>query len=267
MGRLPNCCHFCKKGNFTSADRLREIDAEKARLGKEIDDETRKMHSELRGCAKVLDHCHATGTYRGAAHCACNLKYSTASLIKKIPVHAHNGNYDWQLIVQALAHPDIQRRVRRDKARGYRGFDLSAICMNGEKFKTLCIGPFQFVDSMSFIASSLDEALGYLADADKTSIRREANKRADALGMDREAMFEAFKCKQIFPYEGRWNDHLDEPITAKIEWFQSRLKNAYGKTPEEVEDNDNLDLARIAFGFNRRDYGRLRQLIDVLNGL
>ncbi len=38
-------------------------------------------------------------------------------------------------------------------------------------------------------------------------------------------------------------------------------------TPEEVEDKDNLDLARIGFGFNRRDYGRLRQLIEVLNGL
>ena len=36
-------------------------------------------------------------------------------------------------------------------------------------------------------------------------------------------------------------------------------------TPEEVEDNDRLDLARVAFGFNRRDYGRLRQLIDALN--
>ena len=36
-------------------------------------------------------------------------------------------------------------------------------------------------------------------------------------------------------------------------------------TPEEREDNDNLDKARVAFGFNRRDYGRLRQLIDVLN--
>jgi uncharacterized protein (TIGR00730 family) len=36
-------------------------------------------------------------------------------------------------------------------------------------------------------------------------------------------------------------------------------------TLEEIEDQDNLDLARIAFGFNRRDYGRLRQLIDVLN--
>ena len=38
-------------------------------------------------------------------------------------------------------------------------------------------------------------------------------------------------------------------------------------TPEEREDNDELGLQRIAFGFNRRDYGRLRQLVDVLNGL
>lgn len=38
-------------------------------------------------------------------------------------------------------------------------------------------------------------------------------------------------------------------------------------SPEEREDNDNLELPRIAFGFNRRDYGRLRQLVDVLNAL
>ena len=43
--------------------------------------------------------------------------------------------------------------------------------------------------------------------------------------------------------------------------------NAIQPTPEEVEDKDRLELARIAFAFNRRDYGRLRQLIDVLNGL
>jgi len=36
-------------------------------------------------------------------------------------------------------------------------------------------------------------------------------------------------------------------------------------TAEETEDNEHLDLHRIAFGFNRRGYGRLRQLIDVLN--
>ena len=36
-------------------------------------------------------------------------------------------------------------------------------------------------------------------------------------------------------------------------------------TPEEREDNQFLDRPRLAFGFNRRDYGRLRQMIDVLN--
>ena len=34
---------------------------------------------------------------------------------------------------------------------------------------------------------------------------------------------------------------------------------------EEVEDKDMLHLPRVAFGFDRRQYGRLRQLIDVLN--
>jgi hypothetical protein len=37
-------------------------------------------------------------------------------------------------------------------------------------------------------------------------------------------------------------------------------------TPEEKEQNEFLDLPRIAFGFDRRQYGRLRQLIDVVNG-
>lgn len=38
-------------------------------------------------------------------------------------------------------------------------------------------------------------------------------------------------------------------------------------TPEEVQDGDHVDLPRIAFGFSRREYGRLRQLIDTLNNL
>jgi uncharacterized protein (TIGR00730 family) len=35
--------------------------------------------------------------------------------------------------------------------------------------------------------------------------------------------------------------------------------------PEEQEDRDFVELPRLAFGFNRRDYGRLRQMLDVLN--
>lgn len=36
-------------------------------------------------------------------------------------------------------------------------------------------------------------------------------------------------------------------------------------TPEEREDNSHLELPRIALGFDRKSYGRLRELIDVVN--
>lgn len=36
-------------------------------------------------------------------------------------------------------------------------------------------------------------------------------------------------------------------------------------TKDEVEDNDVLELPRVAFTFDRRQYGRLRQLIDTIN--
>ncbi|HWC60547.1 MAG TPA: TIGR00730 family Rossman fold protein [Verrucomicrobiae bacterium] len=54
-------------------------------------------------------------------------------------------------------------------------------------------------------------------------------------------------------------DFADIIVGPKIQKIQA--------TPEEVEDDDNVALPRIAFGFNRRDYGRLRQLYDVLNSL
>lgn len=53
-------------------------------------------------------------------------------------------------------------------------------------------------------------------------------------------------------------DFADIVVEGKIQIAQP--------APEEVEDNDRLDLARISFNFNRKDYGRVRQLIDVLNG-
>ena len=55
---------------------------------------------------------------------------------------------------------------------------------------------------------------------------------------------------------GKFKDIITGPAIHRIE-----------PTPEEIEDDDHVDLPRIAFGFNRRDYGRLRQLIDALNEL
>ena len=38
-----------------------------------------------------------------------------------------------------------------------------------------------------------------------------------------------------------------------------------GPMPEEKDEPDLADLPRLIFHFNRRNYGRLRQLIDCLN--
>ena len=43
--------------------------------------------------------------------------------------------------------------------------------------------------------------------------------------------------------------------------------HAIEATPDEREDNYYVDLPRIAFTFNQKDYGRLRELINVLNGM
>ena len=54
-------------------------------------------------------------------------------------------------------------------------------------------------------------------------------------------------------------DFADIIVEGKIEIIKP--------TADEVADHDRLDLVRIGFNFNRKDYGRVRQLIDVLNGL
>ena len=49
---------------------------------------------------KVIDHCHFTGKYRGAAHSSCNLHYKVP---KVIPVVFHNGStYDNHFIIRQL---------------------------------------------------------------------------------------------------------------------------------------------------------------------
>ena len=51
--------------------------------------------------AKIRDHCHYTGKYRGTAHDVCN---STYKISKEIPVVFHNGStYDHHFMIKTLA--------------------------------------------------------------------------------------------------------------------------------------------------------------------
>ncbi|MFT4587489.1 MAG: hypothetical protein ACI9VS_000516 [Candidatus Binatia bacterium] len=60
-------------------------------------------------------------------------------------------------------------------------------------------------------------------------------------------------------------------VLALNEDFEDIVKGAKFRviqpTPEEVADGDELDLPRLAFGFDQKSYARLRRLIDVLNRL
>ena len=68
-------CYICKKGFST-------------------DDSDKKYH-------KVIDHCHYTEKYRGAAHDIYNLRYK---IPKEVPVVFHNGStYDYHFIIKELA--------------------------------------------------------------------------------------------------------------------------------------------------------------------
>ena len=47
---------------------------------------------------KVRDHCHYSGSYRGAAHFSCNLRYE---IPRYIPVVFHNlAGYDAHLFIR-----------------------------------------------------------------------------------------------------------------------------------------------------------------------
>ena len=58
------------------------------------DDNNKEYH-------KVRNHCHYTGSFRGAAHSICNLRYK---IPKEIPIVTHNrSTHDCHFIIKELA--------------------------------------------------------------------------------------------------------------------------------------------------------------------
>lgn len=98
---------------------------------------------------RVRDHDHITGLYRGASHNDCNMNYNFKNF--KIPVFFHNlKNYDGHIIIKAL----------NDK-----GFtNIKVLAQNFEKYITFSFSHLKFLDSFSFLTSSLDTLVKNLAE-------------------------------------------------------------------------------------------------------
>ena len=105
------------------------------------------FYPHINGRDKVRDHCHYSSKYLGAAHSRCNW-YRRVQW--RIPIYVHNfQNYDSHFILQGLKYVK-----KTDNIRG--------IPYNMEKFRTLEIGKFTFIDSLHLLPASLDTLVNNL---------------------------------------------------------------------------------------------------------
>ena len=90
---------------------------------------------------KCRDHSHTSGKFLGAACQSCNLRRRRPSCLR---LFMHNASkYDMHFIIQAMARFPEQIK------------NISVLPYNGENFRTLRFNSFLFLDSMSFLPSSL----------------------------------------------------------------------------------------------------------------
>ncbi|XP_064488299.1 uncharacterized protein LOC135400385 [Ornithodoros turicata] len=115
----------------------------------EMSEENERQHAAATHCnfckesfakkQKVRDHDHVSGTFRQSLCQSCNLNFRTPQMI---PIIAHNANYDMSFLVSHL------HLLKKSKIR--------VIASSCQKFKSIDVGSFRFMDSLSFLNASLE---------------------------------------------------------------------------------------------------------------
>src|SRR5215471_3049922 len=101
---------------------------------------------------KVWDHCHITGKFRGSAHRDCNLKLQIQAWKTPIPVIFHNfRGYDSHLVCESIG-------------RSANALHIQVIAETFERYKSMKVGQFKYIDSMQFMNSSLAKLTKNLGD-------------------------------------------------------------------------------------------------------
>lgn len=175
---------------------------------------------------KVRDHCHVSGKYRGAACIACNLNFKPPTFI---PVVFHNlKNFDLHLLIHGIGM--------------WKKEDISCIPHNMERYSSLSLGNFRFIDSLQFLNASLEEVVENLASDGLKPFRllqKEFQDPAQTHLMKRKGVypynyvknFSKFEEKKLPPkiafYNTLTKTHItnDEYMHAQQVWSTFKLKN------------------------------------------
>ncbi|XP_070167595.1 uncharacterized protein [Polyergus mexicanus] len=203
--------------------------------------------------ARVRDHCHLTGRYRGPAHSNCNLNYKETYVIS---IFFHNlSGYDAHFIIKDVANafPGSIELLPLTKEM-YISFtknveDASNEGWIGKRLK------LRFVDSFKFLSASLEKLASYL---DKSELRIARSEFSDLDDAD----FELLARKGVFPYE--YVDDVNKLLETRLpprEAFHSSL------TGDAISESDYARAIRVWERFRVEtlgDYSDLYLKTDVL---
>ena len=240
---------FSKKMIFTKADAKVYTDATTCHIcGGEFSEGNVKDDN-----AKVRDHCHLSGKFRGAAHNKCNRKYKRP---KFFPVVFHNlSGYDSHLFIKKLRGDNGEKiNCIPNNEEKYISFSKEVIVDKYEKDgkEKLVKRQLRFIDSFRFMPSSLDALSKNLHKDQCTNLNHFYS------GKQRDLLLR----KGVYPYEYIDSvDRLSETELPPKSAFYSKLNDS----DISDEDYEHAQTVWKEFGFKTlREYHDLYNESDVL---
>ena len=202
---------------------------------------------------KVLDHCHLSGKYRGAAHNECNLNYK---IPKFFPVIFHNlSGYDSHLFIKNLGTSEGKINCIPNNEEKYISFTKQIVVdtFKNKGGKQVDVKrDIRFIDSFRFMATSLDSLV--------TNLPKEAFKNLTSYYEGEQ--LESLLRKGVFPYD--WFDGFDKLNATRLppkEAFYSKLNDV------DISETDYQHAQKVWETFEMkamRDYHDLYLESDVL---
>ena len=202
---------------------------------------------------KVLDHCHLTGKYRGAAHNKCNLNYK---ILKFFPVIFHNlSGYDSHLFIKNLGISEGKINCIPNNEEKYisltKEFVVDSFTNKDGKLMDIK-RDIRFIDSFKFMSTSLNSLVNNLPKSSLINLAsHHEGKRAQLLTR-----------KGVFPYD--WFDSFSRLNATQLppkEAFYSKLNDS------DISEED-YQLAKKVWETlemkNFRDYHDLYLQTDVI---